>query len=192
MTESEYESESESESESEYESEDEMTNVKEKVITENIHTWHQEIKEIYTTVNGKRDGKYQQWYLTGGIFIDTNYVNGKIHGEYKRWYENGRIDIHTYVRAKEDKVNDTFQIKIPDFEENNHGEYRSRYVDGELVSWATFPEKNWHGEYKKWHKNGKLNIQTNYNNGKLDGKYEEWDENGDLKKETTYINGKEM
>ena len=41
--------------------------------------------------NGTYHGNVKEWYQTGNIFRDFNYINGKEIGSQKLWYETGKI-----------------------------------------------------------------------------------------------------
>lgn len=51
------------------------------------------LKSIYTLKDGKRHGKHIEYYPSGAICIEANYVNGLLQGEMRTYYENGRLKI---------------------------------------------------------------------------------------------------
>jgi antitoxin component YwqK of YwqJK toxin-antitoxin module len=41
--------------------------------------------------NGKKNGKWTEWYINGQIYVEGNYTDGKQDGKTTNWYENGQI-----------------------------------------------------------------------------------------------------
>ena len=61
------------------------------------HLW-----EKCTYIQGKKDGKYENWYKNGKPFIKRTYIQGKQDGKYERWFKNGNIcEEITYSEGKQ-------------------------------------------------------------------------------------------
>jgi antitoxin component YwqK of YwqJK toxin-antitoxin module len=127
--------------------------------------------------NGKKHGKYVEYYKNGQIFVDTTYRNirdiSRIHGKCISYYENGQI----YEDA-------TYQI-ICDVSQK-HGKYTSYFENGQIWEDTTYQNSQIHGKYIRYHQNGQLYINATYQNGERCGKYAEYYENGQTQTEITY------
>ena len=58
-------------------------------------------KEIYYTVDGKKEGEYKSWHENGKLCQHCFYKDGKREGEYKLWHDNGQLYLHCLY--KDDK-----------------------------------------------------------------------------------------
>ena len=62
-------------------------------------------------INGKFEGKYEQYYRNGTLNISTYFVNGQIHEDYIQYRYNGFIILHkiyqygNVVETKFDLIN---------------------------------------------------------------------------------------
>jgi antitoxin component YwqK of YwqJK toxin-antitoxin module len=49
--------------------------------------------------NGKKEGKYKNWWCNGQLFIISYYKNGFLDGEYKVWNKDGgKLWINSYYK----------------------------------------------------------------------------------------------
>lgn len=53
--------------------------------------WHYngKLKEVGQLVNGKREGKFEDFYENGKKFTVSYYTTNKLNGDYFEWFENG-------------------------------------------------------------------------------------------------------
>lgn len=56
--------------------------------------------EVYFK-NGGYHGEFREWYLTGQIYYQRNYLNNKLHGAYMIWSDNGQLQyMATYYNGQ--------------------------------------------------------------------------------------------
>lgn len=85
------------------------------------------LREIYTTVDGKKHGHYQEFYDTGVPSVETNYVNGKRNGYYISWCDGGKqyeIRCH-YINGKLDGLYERWHY-------GGNKWFECNYVNGKL------------------------------------------------------------
>tara|TARA_Y100000592_G_scaffold52548_1_gene82965 strand:- start:6494 stop:8140 length:1647 start_codon:yes stop_codon:yes gene_type:complete len=59
------------------------------------------VKEKSFYIDGKREGKFTSYYITGQKEIESEWKDGLIHGALKRWYRNGDLMYETeFVNGK--------------------------------------------------------------------------------------------
>ena len=123
---------------------------------------------------GKKNGKFEQWYDDGyarkkeliATFKDDKYVD-----DYEEWYDNGNRSIKGfYIDGLE------------------HGSYREWHYNGNTALKATFIKGKLDGWYKEWYDNGKKAIKLKYDEGKKNGLWTQWYDNGKKSFQVEYIN----
>ena len=92
--------------------------------------------EYYVNNNGKRNGKYIQWYENGNKNTECFYKDGNLEGEYKQWWYNG---------------NKRTEYSYKDG--NLEGEYKQFNINGILMSTCNYKDNKKNGECITW--NGK-------------------------------------
>jgi antitoxin component YwqK of YwqJK toxin-antitoxin module len=60
------------------------------------------LEEQFYKKNGKREGKYESYYLNEVVHISANYVNGKLHGKAKEFSASGNC--YRYVETYENGI----------------------------------------------------------------------------------------
>jgi len=70
---------------------------------------------------------------------------------------------------------------------SKHGEFKSRYHNGQLRRHYFYKDNKLEGECKEWHRNGQLRRHYFYKDNKLEGKSIEWDRNGQLREHNKEI-----
>ena len=123
--------------------------------------------------DGKKDGKWDEWYSNGQYFYRGNYKDGKKDGKWAWWYIDGQ------------KMSET------------------NYPDGKYTSWDRDGHINEKGNYKNGKKHGKWvtyfssnswgNQKTSegvYRNGKREGAWSTWNWKGGEHDKLLYKNGK--
>ena len=168
-------------------------------------------KQLYTEVNyenGKKEGLYRRWYLSGQIREEINYSDGKKHGRCIKWnqssdtfenriYKNGfPIEVTNWSRELENRYSILY-----------HKKSKSQFTGIYLVlkeatlnlEWVPNTNKKKEinykngkkdGLYKSWYSNGDIQEEINYSDGKKEGLYRSWYSNGDIQKEINYSDGK--
>lgn len=157
-------------------------------------------KEYYKTgelrtegqyVNKKRDGKWVDYYKSGQISQQYEYSNGKYLLNSKSYYENGIIKYET-------KKEGNYELAIAYFESGNvrykkqfqSGFYEEYTEEGQLTIEANYIESELSGLWKKYYSNGNTAWEVNYYKGYRNGKYKQYYENGQLKLEGVILNDK--
>ncbi len=125
--------------------------------------------------DGKKDGKFEQWYDDGDKRhqeLIATFSMDKYIGDYREWYENGKKSIKGfYIDGKE------------------NGQYTEWYENGRKALKTKFNNGNPEGLYKEWHENGKKALKINYENGEENGTWTQWYENGKKEMKIPYVNG---
>jgi antitoxin component YwqK of YwqJK toxin-antitoxin module len=120
-------------------------------------------------------GLSTNYYPSGKIQDEVNYVDGKKSGLGKFFYETGELEAqYTFV------------------EDVAVGEYKSFYKSGKLKSKVNYVNGKKEGEYKEYYESGKLKAKCIYVNDKIVGTYKEFHENGIVKIEVDYIDGEKQ
>jgi antitoxin component YwqK of YwqJK toxin-antitoxin module len=132
----------------------------------------QPVKLQENYVDGKRDGKRQQFYASGQIKEEKYLVMGVFEGRYTSWFENGKIEEEgNYKKGGET------------------GEWRYYWQNGNLKRRrATHLPVD---TITNYHENGKVKDQTFYRNYRPDGDYFEYDTLGMKAAYRHFRNGKQ-
>jgi len=111
-------------------------------------------------VDGKKDGKWTEWYESGQLRFAETYKDGELDGKSTYWHENGQKRYEaTYKDGKID------------------GLWTLWYENGQ--KWVEIAYKNGRkdGLHTGWHENGQKRSETTFKDGELiSGKC--WDEDG--------------
>lgn len=79
-------------------------------------------------INGKFEGTYTSWYISGEVESTIEFRDGKRNGVMIEYYKNGQKKRELYYE------NNTY-IKITEITWHENGKIRSQYVNEEYVSW---------------------------------------------------------
>ncbi|MCF6182701.1 hypothetical protein [Lutibacter sp.] len=131
------------------------------------------MKAIYK--NGKLNGKYQSWYVTGQQKQLNNYVTGKKNGNQISWRPNG-------IKESEEKYLHDKLIEKKEY-----------YLSGNLKSYLKYNPENTNIIYNKsLFDNGIVKKETNYKSNIKEGEFLENFLTGKTYKKITYKNGNEI
>ncbi len=121
-------------------------------------------------LDGKRDGKWVQWYDNGQVEVQGEYYRGKKHGEWSLWYNNGKAkEQGTFSFGKVDSL------------------YKYWFDNGHLKEEQRYKKGLAHGRWTKWYKEDPtLKYVENGNWQYKDGVYK--DENNELWSWWWYLN----
>ncbi|MGB3345515.1 MAG: hypothetical protein WBA61_16520 [Aequorivita sp.] len=123
--------------------------------------------------NGKKDGKWSEFYQNGQIKLKEEFKDGHYDGIVENFMENGIMKSHeTY---KDNSLNGACEY----FSDN-----------GTLIKKATYLNDELHGEFKENYANGNPKIITTYQNNKVVLDYSSYFENGNKELEYSIHNGK--
>ena len=124
--------------------------------------------------NGKKIGKWKQYYLNSGIQTIEDYIN-ELSYQYLFYHTNGNLlVVGQYVDGERNGVWKHFDNKKKLSELNT-------FDKGVLNGWS-----------ESYHFNGKLEKKGNYKNGKKNGEWRYYDIYGSEKKLIMYKNGEEV
>lgn len=134
------------------------------------------LKEIFTLMDGLRQGPCVVWYPNGQKWEERTYVAGKLEGPYRCFYEDGTIEIECTYKG---------DVKC--------GEFRRWHPNGQKWEEGYFkdPESvpptvgNEDGPYVSYYPNGSIDVQCRYRDGKLVGTFRSYYESGGLEVEYT-------
>lgn len=179
-------------------------------------TWHKNgnIKEMFYTINDKKDGEYKMFSEDGPVLISCTYKNGKISGTLESFTNDGNknLEFKNGLRHGDqfEYVNGKLAKKYKCYKDTLNGEYLiydleseslsvqchlvdgilngqfARYVDEKLKSIYNYKDGRFNGECREYN-NGKCMIGY-FRNGLPINKWKEIDENGKMIK--TYVSSK--
>lgn len=120
---------------------------------------------------GKRDGRWVEWYEKGNVKSEGEWRNNEQNGKWTYWHENGQMQ--------------------------EEGEYRDGEKDGKWSAWYENGQAKFAGQYYNlkpegtfywWHENGQKEGETDYRSGEVvfDCFYY-WD--GQKQREIAYFTG---
>ena len=208
----------------------------EDVVSGEVLKYHPETKELYSGKvfqnrmggekefvgsykDGKKDGKWTEWFENGkkekeGTYKDGKYFlsnhwdkNGDIkvkdgNGLFISWHDNGqkkrgvtykdgeRDGLYTYWHWNKGRL----------YGKSSEGSYKDGkkdgkwtefyYVKGKKKREETFKDGELNGKWTEWFDNGQKKREGTYKDGERDGLYRSWKFDGQLKSEWNYKDGK--
>ncbi len=155
-------------------------------INPNDFKWYDQFKKYSTLIvydkdgnvidkiiNGKKEGKWIEYYDNGNIETIEYYKNDKLDGEYRKYYPNGQIQ------------------RIEHFKNNSlNGKVISYYENGNKKREYTYKNNLLDGKFIKYYEDGTISSIQNYKNNKLNGKSIVYYSNGNINEITYYKDGK--
>lgn len=133
---------------------------------------NQKIKTFGTIVNGKLQGKYNEFYESGKLLLTVNYENGKQNGIVKKYYPDGKV-----------QIKGTMKNDLPD------GKFTFFYENGKREAIKNFKNGIYDGYYMEFYQNGIIKVKGYYAEGYKNGTFSFYNENGKKIQEGLYING---
>ncbi len=121
-----------------------------KVCCAGIHYFKKIECAFYFTLNIKSyiGGHYTNWWESGQIFVECDYIDGKQNGHYTNWWENGQKNIEC------DYIDDKINGHYTKWWENGQKNIESDYVNGKI-----------NGHYTKRYANGQMWEECDYIDG---------------------------
>lgn len=99
----------------------------------------------YTTKNGIMEGQYQEFYSSGELKVERNFINGKEEGKTTFYYKSGQIQEVQYITNGRKNGGDTV------YYEDGSYKFINQYFDG---------LKN--GHLQKWDEDGELTFDARF------------------------------
>ena len=118
----------------------------------------------------KREGTWKQWYESGQLKAEENYVNGVLQGNARHFYPDGSNESFLHIGSQQNSV---FYYR------NGNKESEGRILTGYLYE----------GPWKGWQENGQMAYEGSYVNGQRDGIWNWYDETGKLRTRQVFNNG---
>jgi antitoxin component YwqK of YwqJK toxin-antitoxin module len=153
-------------------------------------------REEYSTVNGKFDGRYREWYKNGKLRIDCTYKNDKLIGQYNEWFNDGTPSA-CVTYSEDGTLNGPYKIWYKGGNYHINATYRDGKLDGccemydekgNPITKTTYSNGQYTGLYEYWH-NGRKFSEYSYEDGVYNGLCKCWNYDGILITECTYLKG---
>lgn len=163
----------------------------------------------------QEDRLFKDYYDSGELMIEGQYINKKRVGEWKRYHKNGEISsLFSYNNGKLNKQSSYFYEdgtishktqkengiyirrsyyesgKLQSKSEDQNGYYKGFLENGSLEIEANYKDNELSGEWKRYYENGSKEWIVNYKGGYRDGVYQQFYKNGDLKLDGVIENDK--
>jgi antitoxin component YwqK of YwqJK toxin-antitoxin module len=126
----------------------------------------------YLTESGVKNGKYEEYYPGGQLFIKCVYLENKKNGSYEEYYENGKLCVKTIYK---NDLEDGFYLRY--------------HANGKVFQKAFFKDGKLDGALEQYFESGQIELKGNYKAGKLEGIFELYYLNGQLESKKTYTHG---
>lgn len=146
-----------------------------------------ELGEIGDKLNGKKHGKWVEYWSDGEVKQIVNYANGKIVGDYSVFFNsdwkktNDRTKYQYYVNNTYDE-NGKKSLQVQNFYKSGSLQMLGQYQD-EAHTIKT-------GDFEKYYESGNLKKIEYYENGKRQGITIEYTESGIIKRKREFEDGK--
>ncbi len=167
------------------------------------HFWHTGLcKEKYYEVDGKKEGLYISYYITGHIEYECTYKKGMKHGVEKHFYDDVSHTLKSSVDFSDDKKHGWSSWFTANGKTIGKAQYNNGQKSGPHIEWYTDSAElrlrsvehhlngKRHGLFMKWAYTGKILLYGVYVNDEKNGRFCAWyEENYSLKIKEYYING---
>ena len=139
------------------------------------------IRERYTLLEGKFDGKYTAYYENGKLRGEGFYKKNIMVGEWRYYYSNGNLQ--SIQRFEDNKLTyiDAWDVNSFQVIKNGTGTMLMYSESGKKMSSITYKNYKPDGTWFVWYENGNLASEMYYNEGKRVGIWHFWDMEGNLK-----------
>jgi antitoxin component YwqK of YwqJK toxin-antitoxin module len=137
--------------------------------------------------NGKRHGRWSEWYDDGRPRAEGDYYHGEKHGRWTYWYEGGQIhESGEYQYGRRENLWTSWyengRKEGVGYFRNSRGEGRTTlwYPDGKVAAEGELVDDLREGLWLEWHENGQLASRGTYHYGRIEGLWEFWTDEGVL------------
>lgn len=176
-----------------------------------------ELLHEYTVIEGRKNGPFKRYYVTGALRMVANYCDDLMEGPEEEYYENGQLQVRrvyslgrvvdsvVVAMHKDGSLAETEEWRngrcrcydidhrlTREFELVNglrEGIYRCYFRNGNLSEELMFVEGRRYGRCRLFHKNGNLCIDMTMGDNGPEGEYRVYHDNGKLKIKCYYKNG---
>lgn len=152
------------------------------------------IKATGSYKNNKREGKWTFYFLNGSIEQEGYYRNGLEDGKWVRYYGNGNIFIEeSYFNGKKDGFYTEYEEEGTIITEGNflEGEKEGKWIleINDLRAEGEFITGLRDGRWRYYYNDGTILYEGIYIQGNPDGKHKYYYPNGQIKEEQYYTSG---
>jgi antitoxin component YwqK of YwqJK toxin-antitoxin module len=147
--------------------------------------------------NGKKDGPWKYYYVSGNLRLAEEYKDGKIVNEATSWTKNGIISRQVKFDSEgEDTETKEYSdggvlASLAVRKGKDEYEYTFYYPSGAVRKKSTYlNDKLKDGKMTIYFENGAKQKELNYKNEKLDGSYISYFENGKIDEKIAYADDK--
>jgi antitoxin component YwqK of YwqJK toxin-antitoxin module len=110
--------------------------------------------EGITDEDGKRQGLWKEYYLTGELKSQGHYINSNQEGEWKFYFENQRVEVEgRYKNGKKE------------------GTWFWYYPNGDLLQEENWSQGKLDGEFMEYNENGEITVKGEYLEGTEEGEW---------------------
>jgi antitoxin component YwqK of YwqJK toxin-antitoxin module len=144
----------------------------------------------FSFTQSEPDGPYKEYYKSGELRTEGQYLNEKRDGAWKGYHKNGQVAaLFSYTKGKRDLEQTAYYddgtLKYKTEKEGEIYVLRSYYKSGKLY----YERALTNGYYKEFREDESLKVEANYRDNALYGKWKEYSTNGNLKWSVSYENG---
>jgi antitoxin component YwqK of YwqJK toxin-antitoxin module len=151
-------------------------------------------------VGGKKEGMWEYRHENGKVSKAIDYRNDDWHGSYKEWYESGNLMCEgQWVKGNVSgewieyyDAPDKIGKKGNYVDGKQEGMWEYRYENGKLRKVIHYRNDDRHGSYKEWHESGNLRYEGQYVKGNKSGEWiEYYDAPDKIRNKGNYVDGKQ-
>lgn len=140
---------------------------------------------------GELDGPFNDFYMSGKLQNEGEFVNGVENDLFVWYYENGQRKEEAFYDKGVFEILNSWNEKGLQEVKNGTGKRIYRGLDGRPETEGNYVNATQEGEWKWYRRNGKIKQIAFYKEGKLEGVDMFFDENGDTLTTGTYKNGRQ-
>jgi antitoxin component YwqK of YwqJK toxin-antitoxin module len=145
------------------------------------------IYSIGDSLNGKRDGKWTDYYKNGQIAREVYYKNGLIDGLVTWYYDNKIVALKSsYIEGKRNGIWKSYSQEGKLTELTNYkdghpfGEWEKYHPNGKILYFGKYDDIGNLSQWKEYNDKGKLISTGYYNEFKKSGEWTYFHENGNI------------
>jgi len=161
---------------------------------------HNQLREKGSYKEGRKDGKWEEYYSDGSLKNESHLKEGKLEGTRKTYFTSGKTESEVNYKNSEKhgkelrydykdgklRVDANYIDGKPDGKQTRHISSNT----GDYVQIEHYNKGIQTGDYSETYTNGKVKIEGKYKEGKKDGKWSEYRKDGKPNSEITYKSGK--
>jgi len=140
--------------------------------------------------------EWLSFYPFGQLKKEENYTNGKRDGKWKEWYYHGQLNVKIFGNDKSDgyeislNSDELIELLVEISPQYTSSQIIHKVLNGQIKSVRNFADDDQVGIEKQWHRNGQIKYMGNFADGYPVGMHKWWHENGQLKEKGNVINGR--